>query len=112
MAEGSGVLIEIDLKKTPVMREALEMYEKGMSTGVNKLNREQVVPKAKLSSELPAWHMEIAFDPQTSGGLMVAVPGGEGDKLVAELHAAGIGSAAIIGKVSEAGGDGTFLKLS
>jgi len=112
MGEGSGVLLEIDLKKTPVMREALEMYEKGMSTGVNKLNRDQVVPKANLTKELPAWHLEIAFDPQTSGGLMSAVPSGEGEKLVAALHAAGVSAAAVIGKVSAAKGDGKYLSLT
>lgn len=111
MAQGSGVLIEIDLAKTPVMREALEMYQKGMSTGVNKLNRDQVEPKARIEAKLPAWHLEIAFDPQTSGGLMVAVPAGEGEKLVTALHDAGVSAAAVIGKVSEAPGDGIHLAL-
>ena len=111
MGEGSGVLIEIDLAKTPVMDEALAMYKKGMSTGVNKLNREQVEPKARFNRGLPAWHLEIAFDPQTSGGLMAAVPAGEGEKLVASLHEAGVSAAAVIGCVREAAGDGVFLDL-
>ena len=111
MGEGSGALIEIDLAKTPVMDEALAMYEKGMSTGVNKLNRAQVVPKARLTQQLPDWHLEIAFDPQTSGGLMVAVPGGEGEGLVSALHEAGVTAAAVIGEVKEAAGDGIFLSL-
>ncbi|MFT4550485.1 MAG: selenide,water dikinase [Verrucomicrobiales bacterium] len=111
MGEGSGVLIEIDLAKTPIMREALAMYEKGMSTGVNKSNREQVEPKARFNPELPDWHLEIAFDPQTSGGLMAAVPAGKGEKLVAALHEAGVSAAAVIGSVKEAKGDGVFLSL-
>lgn len=111
MGEGSGVLVEIDLAKTPIMREALEMYKKGMSTGVNKLNREQVEPKGRFDADLPAWHLEIAFDPQTSGGLMVAVPAGEGEKLVAALHDAGVMAAAVIGQVKEVAGDGVHLAL-
>jgi selenide,water dikinase len=111
MGEGSDVLIEIDLAKTPVMREALEMYEKGVSTGVNKLNREQVEPKARFNPELPQWHLEIAFDPQTSGGLMVAVPAGEGEKLVAALHEAGVSAAAVIGSVQQAPGTGIHLAI-
>ncbi len=54
---------------------------------------------------------EIAFDPQTSGGLMAAVPAGEGQKLVAALHEAGVPAATVMGKVSEAPGDGTYLAL-
>ena len=111
MGEGSGALIEIDLAKTPTMNEALAMYEKGMTTGVNDLNRAQVEPKARFSEKLPAWHLEIAFDPQTSGGLMAAVPAGEGEKLVAALHEAGVSAAAVIGHVKEAAGDGVFLSL-
>jgi selenide,water dikinase len=111
MGEGSGAMLEIDLAKTPVMREALEMYRKGMSTGVNKLNRAQVEPKARFSPELPAWHLEIAFDPQTSGGLMVAVPQGEGERLVAALHEAGVSAAAVIGKVKESPSPGIHLAL-
>ena len=88
------------------------MYEKGMSTGVNKLNREQVEPKARIGAELPEWHREIVFDPQTSGGLMVAVPRGDGEKLVAALHGAGIGAAAVIGRVKEAPGDGISLSIA
>lgn len=109
MGEGSGVLIELELAKIPIMDEALAMYEKGVSTGVNKLNRQQVEPKARIEADVPAWHREIIYDPQTSGGLMVAVPGGEGEKAVAALHAAGISAACIIGTVSESAGDGIHL---
>jgi selenide,water dikinase len=42
---------------------------------------------------------EIAFDPQTSGGLLIAVPGREGEPLVHELLSEGIQAAAVIGEV-------------
>ena len=75
MGLGSDALIRIELNKLPVMDEALAMYEKGITTGVNKLNREQVEPKARFTTNVPHWHQEIVFDPQTSGGLLAAVPG-------------------------------------
>ena len=111
MGVGSQVLIRIDLQKLPVMREALAMYEKGISTGVNKLNREQVEPKARFKTNVPDWHREIIFDPQTSGGLLVALPGGQGEEAVSALHAAGVSAACVIGQVDEAGDDGIYFEL-
>jgi selenide,water dikinase len=111
MGEGSGVLIEIDLDSVPVMNEALEMYEKGVTTGVNKLNREQVEPKARFEANYPSWHLEIAFDPQTSGGLLVSVPEGQGNKVVAALKESGVSAACLIGRVKDADNNGIHLAL-
>ena len=111
MAEGSGVRLEIELAKVPIMREALAMYEKGMTTGVNKLNRAQVEPKSRFEADVPDWHLEIVFDPQTSGGLMVALPEDQAESLVANLHDAGLGKAAVIGRAVEAGDDGASLVI-
>ena len=112
MGEGSQVLIRMELQKLPVMKEALAMYEKGVTTGVNKLNREQVEPKARFQTDLPHWHCEIVFDPQTSGGILAAVPGGKGDEAVSALREAGVSAACVIGQVDEAEGDGIFLEFT
>ncbi len=109
MAEGSGVRLEIELAKVPIMREALAMYEKGMTTGVNKLNRAQVEPKSRFEADVPDWHLEIVFDPQTSGGLMVALPEDQAESLLGKLHDAGLAKAAIVGRTVEAEDDGVSL---
>ncbi|MGH7768181.1 MAG: selenide, water dikinase SelD, partial [Candidatus Binatia bacterium] len=41
--------------------------------------------------------VEVAFDPQTSGGLLIALPQKHAPALVAELQASGLKSAAAIG---------------
>ncbi|MFH1487595.1 MAG: hypothetical protein ABII06_01710, partial [Pseudomonadota bacterium] len=46
-----------------------------------------------------AWHREIVFDPQTSGGLMVALPESEGKELLKALHQGGVHWTRIIGRV-------------
>jgi selenide,water dikinase len=46
-------------------------------------------------------HLEIAADAQTSGGLLLAVPAAEAPESVADLRAAGVSDAAIIGEVFE-----------
>ena len=100
MAKGSGVTVEITLAKVPVMAEALEMYEKGVSTGVNGYNRQSVEKYFRFDVDLPIWHQEIVFDPQTSGGLLVAVPESQGEEIIQQLHKAGVRAAVIVGKVA------------
>jgi selenide,water dikinase len=99
MAAASGVQLEIHINELPVMREVLEMYRKGMSTGVNKYNRDLVEKHAVFEGSFPAWHQEIVYDPQTSGGLMVALPESQGKALLNALHRGGVFQARIIGRV-------------
>jgi len=99
MAQGSGVALRIEIDAVPVMDEALEMYKKGMSTGVNGVNRELVESKWRFERQLPVWHQEIFVDPQTSGALLAAVAPSEADDLVAALHEAGIAIARRVGTV-------------
>ncbi|MEE8554538.1 MAG: AIR synthase-related protein, partial [bacterium] len=55
--------------------------------------------KIRFEQELPPWHREIVFDPQTSGGLLAAVPGEEADALLAALQSGGVPHAAMVGEV-------------
>jgi len=109
MVGETAITIDIRIESLPVMVEALDMYRKGMTTGVNASNRQQVSGKMTMSSGLPAWHQEIVFDPQTNGGLMVAVPENQSQDLIAALHAAGIRAATIIGGVTDQQEDGLVI---
>ena len=42
------------------------------------------------------------FDPQTSGGLLIALPGNDAEKLVLQLREGGVEDAAIIGEIIDA----------
>ncbi len=99
MAEGSKATLHIDLDAVPLMDEALAMYKRGMSTGVNAVNRQLVEAKWRFERQLPFWHEEIFVDPQTSGPLLAAVPEAQADALVDALHAAGITIACRVGRV-------------
>jgi selenide,water dikinase len=99
VAKGSGVSLEIEAESLPVMREALEMYRRGMSTGTNAFNRQLTADSTRFKVRLPPWHEEILFDPQTSGGLLAAVPAAQGGDLLAALHDQGIDHARLIGAV-------------
>jgi selenide,water dikinase len=101
MASGSRVRLEFNLNAIPVMDEALEMYAKGVSTGVNRHNRQLVETQLRFEKNVPEWHREIVYDPQTSGGLMIAVPEGQGAALVTALKTAGVDRSCIIGSVQK-----------
>jgi selenide,water dikinase len=99
MAQGSDVVVEIDTSAVPIMREALEMYEKGVSTGVNAANRALIEEFVRFEKELPVWHREIFVDPQTSGGLLVSVPEAQGEEVLRALRDGGVEKAQQIGCV-------------
>ena len=101
MAAGSDVRLEISMDEIPIMREALAMYKKGMNTGMNASNRRLVAENLRFENELPAWHQEIVYDPQTSGGLLVSVPEGGSENMLEALKNAGVEQARIIGNVGE-----------
>ena len=102
IAEGSGVALEINIDDVPIMDEALEMYQRGMTTGVNSANRALVKNALHFDRELARWHEEIFIDPQTSGGLLVAIAKEQADEILARLHEAGVDQAKKIGIVAEA----------
>jgi selenide, water dikinase len=101
MARASGVCLDISVKELPIMDEALQVYKRGMTTGANDYNRQMVEQYLQFKTDLPSWHKEIVFDPQTSGGLLVAVTKDQGENLVSALHAKGVKAAGIIGNVRE-----------
>jgi selenide,water dikinase len=110
VAKASNVCLEIGIQELPIMDEALAMYKRGMTTGVNAYNRRMVDKHFRFETELPPWHEEIVFDPQTSGGLLVSVTQTQGEHLVNALHAKGVATAKMIGYVHELK-EGIYLKF-
>ncbi|NTW37727.1 MAG: selenide, water dikinase SelD, partial [Syntrophobacteraceae bacterium] len=108
MVKGSQVTMEFSMGQIPIMKEALEMYQKGVTTGVNNYNRELVAGTIRFEKDLPPWHKEIVYDPQTSGGLLFAVPESQGDALLKSLQSAGVARASMVGEVKPLR-DGTHL---
>lgn len=64
MAEGSGVTLAIDVDRVPFLPGALSAYERGVTIGVNAVNRRMIEAKARFERALPTWHEEIFVDPR------------------------------------------------
>jgi len=97
MAAGSSVTLILESSKLPLLHRAPRMAEKGYLTGGCKRNREYLKDKITVDESIREGLVEVAFDPQTSGGLLIAVPQRSAPKLVDELQANGLKAAAAIG---------------
>jgi selenide,water dikinase len=100
MVPGSDLTLNITLDDIPILSEAMEMYERGESTGVNKPNRSMVEKFWKFPGGSTSILQELMLDPQTSGGLLVAVPEDETAPILKDLHNVGVFRSACIGYVS------------
>jgi selenide,water dikinase len=97
MASGSNVTLVIEAAKMPLLRGAPRLAEKGYLTGGCRRNRDYLGDKMAIDPSVREGLVEVAIDPQTSGGLLVAVAKRHAAKLVDELHDAGVKDAAAVG---------------
>ena len=97
MASGSSVTLILESAKLPLLHRTARLAEKGYLTGGCKRNREFLQGKISVNPSIREGVVEAAFDPQTSGGLLIAVPERYGPKLVDELQEQGVKAATTIG---------------
>jgi selenide,water dikinase len=99
IAIASGVQIDVFYDELPFYANALEMYRKGENTGSNKANRKLVNGFWEVLSKKSAPKEALLFDPQTSGGLLLAVAESLAEDVIAQLKSTGVQTAARVGKV-------------
>jgi selenide,water dikinase len=100
MVEGTDVGFVIEAKAVPVFPAAKALAEEGMVPGGTNRNRDFRIKMVDIDKNVPRYLQDILFDPQTSGGLLIAVPAKKAQKLLKMLHEKGITAAAIIGEVA------------
>jgi len=98
MIQGTQVGFEIDSASIPLFPHALEYYKKGFVPGGLHRNRDFRKNMVTFDPTVPAHIQDLLFDPQTSGGLLIAVSKAKAPRLQAKLESVGI-KAPIIGKV-------------
>lgn len=100
MAQGSGCTIHIQVDNVPYHSEALELASMGLIPAGAYRNREYAEAGVDVQGEISLAMQDILYDPQTSGGLLFALPEGEAEACLAQLKQS-IPNAAIIGYVTE-----------
>ena len=98
MAEASGLTASVYAADVPVMARAREMARMGLIPAGAYRNRDFFGPRVSISDDVPLDLSDVLFDPQTSGGLLLAMPEGDADELVSRLRDAGQ-SAAVVGSM-------------
>jgi len=86
MARASGTALRLRSDALPVLDGALEYAHKKQITGGAGRNKLFLEGKVEISRALPQDFYEILFDPQTSGGLLIAVAAAHSDALAHALN--------------------------
>jgi len=86
MACASNVTIEIDSARVPLINGALELAAAGLMTGADKTNREYVGEDISWPVDLNPNLIKLFYDPQTAGGLLLAISQEKADDLLSELR--------------------------
>ena len=109
LARGSDVQIDLIYENLPFYPNALRMYRKGETTGSNKANRKLAEGAWEIAAQRSTAEKDLLFDPQTSGGLLLAVPAAQTDDLIARLKKEGVATAVRVGEVAAA--DRPFIRV-
>lgn len=101
----------LDLGAIPALPGALALLGRGIRSTAHP---ENVRARRAMLVEPDAagrTRLDLLFDPQTSGGLLIAVPRERGPAMLSALHAAGDAAAAIIGEVALPRADGALIRV-
>ncbi len=100
MCRGAGLAARLHGAAVPILPGAEALAEKGYATGAAARNWQSYGGGVHLPPDLADWRRGLLCDPQTSGGLLVAVAPDQADAVLQRCHAAGFPHAAIIGEMA------------
>lgn len=98
MARGSHVEIAIYAEKIPIIDEAREYALMGLIPAGSYATKHFCESMVEAETGVETVLMDLIFDPQTSGGLVIAISPDQADAFLHELQNAAVQSAAIIGE--------------
>jgi len=85
MAQGSGVRMQLDVEKIDLLGEAVELARMGLLP--EGMYRNRAFAEAWVDTgDTPLWVQDVLYDPQTSGGLLMAVDREDADALLQALE--------------------------
>jgi selenide,water dikinase len=108
MAEASKVAFELWYDQIPVLAGTLESVQQSFVPGGTRANRLHVEPNVRYAEHMGDHEQFILNDPQTSGGLLIAVPADKQSVMESALEEAGLLNACI-GKVIQF--DGAHIRV-
>lgn len=101
MTRSSGKSVALQLNTLPIMDGALQMIKTGIFSSLQEQNVRLRRAIKDSDTQREHKHFPLLFDPQTSGGLLAAIPAKNAEACIAELHQLGYPISVIIGSVIE-----------
>ncbi len=101
LASASVVTVEIELEALPLLPGSEPLAAAGNLTRANRATQSYLGKRVRGEVDPDTPRMEYVFDPQTSGGLLIAIAPGRADELVERCRAAELPYATRIGTVRE-----------
>jgi selenide,water dikinase len=103
MAKASGVTLFIDSEAIPLINETKEMAKMGLIPAGAYHNRNYLEAGISFSPGVSREMQDILYDPQTSGGLLIATAPDKAKKMLLQLQEHGLSETAIVGRVEPVG---------
>jgi selenide,water dikinase len=100
MARASGIAAQVEAASVPLLPGAEMLAEAGEVPGGTRSNERFLASRVRWPANLPAARQTLLCDAQTSGGLLLAVPGNEVDRLLRALTVKGV-TGVVIGQLTE-----------
>ncbi|MFA6062831.1 MAG: selenide, water dikinase SelD [Gallionella sp.] len=97
MSRGSNLSGEISFDQVPLLSAALPLIQQGLGPGAIERNLESYGRDIHFADNIVHWQQRLLADPQTSGGLLVAVSPESVDEVLACFNQAGFAQASVIG---------------
>jgi selenide,water dikinase len=112
MARATGLSFRISLARLPIFAVAPALAAAGVTTRGTRQNRETFSPELTfVAGATDTERAPLVFDPQTSGGLLIALDADRAPAFVEELHRRGVPAAAVIGQVAARAPGATALEF-
>ena len=112
MARSSGVDVEIVWDDLPVFDGLIDCLASGIVPGGIERNRESSREAADPAEGVTEAMLDVCFDPQTSGGLVIALPDKKADGFVSALRDKGVLGATIVGRVAGVGSGRVIVRTT
>ena len=90
----------LKLESLPLLNGAIEQLQAGIVSTMHTANSRSCGEMMQPTGSLHVAHTQILFDPQTSGGLLIALPAARAASLCTALHQHGYASARVLGEVT------------
>lgn len=103
LALRSGVDVEIVWDKLPWLEGVLDYAAQSILPGAIERNKESCGHAVVTGANVTEAMVDICYDPQTSGGLLIAIAGDKVEELLLRLNGSGLTDAAMIGCVRSKG---------